>query len=414
MEQTIHPGPIRGALTPPCSKSYAQRALAASLLCAGESSLHNLEFCDDTCSAIRCIEALGAQVERRGERSLTIRGGLRPVTDCLKVGASGLSARLFTPIAALCDRPIRIEGEGSLLQRPMEMMLAPLRALGATVHDCDGRLPIEVCGPMRGGEVTVDGSISSQFTTGLLLALPTLHGESLVRVENPVSTPYIDITIDLARRFGVEIAREGYTQFYFAPEQAYQPTELAIESDWSAAAMLLVAGAVAGEVALHGLPPYSCQADRAVLQALVRAGAAVVNEEEKITVAQRPLTAFAFDATDCPDLFPALTVLAVAAEGVSCLRGVRRLAHKESDRAEVLQREFGRLGVEITIEGDEMRIRGGAIRGGRVEAHDDHRIAMALAVAALIAEAPVTIAGAECVSKSYPDFFERLAALRTI
>ncbi len=415
MDTTLSASEIRGTLTPPCSKSYAQRALAVSLLCPGRTTLRNLEFCDDTLAAMRCIETLGASLRRTDASTLEIDGGLNPRSDRLRVGESGLSARLFTPIAALCDRPVVIDGEGTLLKRPMSMMFRPLEELGVRLRDGGGYLPIAVCGPMRGREVHVDGGISSQFITGLLLALASRSEEMTVRVADPVSTPYLDITVDTARRFGREILhREDYTEFYIPAGAGYRPADFAIEGDWSAAAAWLVGGALAGEIRVENLSCLSKQADTAVCRALERAGAALICEERAVTVRRRPLRAFRFDATHCPDLFPVLVALAAAAEGTSEITGTSRLKYKESDRAETLQEEYARLGIGIDLsEPDRMIVRGGPIRGGVCSARGDHRIAMSLALSALRSEAPVTITGAECVRKSYPSFFEDLENLRT-
>lgn len=345
MDKSVPRGCVAGKITPPCSKSYAQRALAAALLAEGESTLRNIEFCKDTQSALGCIESLGAEVRRADEHTLCVRGGLSPRGDTLYVGESGLATRLFTPIASLCDRPITVAGEGTLLHRPMDMMIAPLRRLGVDVRDGGGRLPIEVCGPMRGGEIDVDGSVSSQFITGLLLALPLAAEETTLHVEHAVSRPYLDMTIDTAQHFGVRILHNDYSEFFIEGGQRYEPADFAIEGDWSAAAIMLVAGAVAGEVTLDNLSLLSKQADVAICDALVRAGASVVSDERSITVAHRPLSAFEFDATDCPDLFPALVALAAAAEGESTIVGTSRLEHKESNRAEALRSEYARLGI---------------------------------------------------------------------
>lgn len=413
MNKTIPPGRVRGTLTPPCSKSYAQRALAAALLSKEATVLRNLEFCDDTRSAMRCIETLGAHVEQVDATSLSIAGGLAPRGTRLDVGESGLSTRLFTPIAALCRTPITIDGRGSILRRPMEMMIEPLRALGVRVRDNGGFLPVEVCGPMLGGEAEVDGSVSSQFITGLLLALPLAERDTTLHVHDAVSTPYIDMTLDTAERFGVEISQRDYREFYIPGGQHYRSTYFSIEGDWSAAAMLLVAGATAGEVTVRNISMLSKQADTAICAALVRAGAAVINERNSVTAAHRPLHAFEFDATNCPDLFPALAALAAAAEGVSTIRGTSRLEYKECNRAEAIREEYGRLGIEVdTSEEDVMKIRGGQVHAARVGSHGDHRMAMSLAVAALRADAPVEIEGTESVAKSYPEFFEDLARIR--
>lgn len=414
MEQTITASTLQGTLQPPCSKSYAQRALAAALLAQGTTTLRNIEFCDDTRSAIRCIEALGAKVRRTGESTLEIDGGFCPQSDLLPVGESGLATRLFTPIAALADTPITIQGEGSLLMRPMSMMFEPLKALGVKLRDGGGFLPIQVQGPMKGREVEVDGSISSQFITGLLIALASRPEEMTIRVKNPVSTPYIDITVDVIRRFGREIDHsEDYTEFYIPEGSGYQAADFAIEGDWSSAAVWLVGGALAGEVRVENISALSLQADTAVCRALERAGVPITCEAEALTVSQAPLKAFEFDATQCPDLFPVLTALAASCEGTSRLIGTSRLEYKESNRAEVLQEEFSKLGVKIDIssEEDTMYITGGPIRGARCSAHGDHRIAMALALAALRSSSPITIEGAECVKKSYPTFFDDLEML---
>ena len=255
MDKTVPLGRVKGTLTPPCSKSYAQRALAASLLCGETSVLRNLEFCDDTRSALRCIETLGARVKHVDASTLSIEGGLHPRGKVLHVGESGLATRLFTPIASLCGMPVTIEGQGTLLRRPMHMMIDPLRRLGVRVRDNDGYLPFEVRGPIRGGEIDVDGSVSSQFITGLLLALPLSQHDTTLHVRSAVSTPYLDMTVDTAARFGVEICHNDYKEFYIEGGQRYRPAFFSIEGDWSAAAMLLVAGAVAGVVAKKMLPP---------------------------------------------------------------------------------------------------------------------------------------------------------------
>lgn len=414
MDKSVSAGSIKGQITPPSSKSYAQRAIALALLSRGRTTLRNLEFCKDTRSALKCIEALGAKVEYIDDSTITIEGGLKPISATLHVGESGLATRLFTPIASLNLEPITIEGEGTLLYRPMTMMIEPLRQLGVQVRDGGGFLPIEVQGPIHGGEICVDGSVSSQFITGLLLALPLAEDDTTLHVSSPVSTPYIDMTIDTAHRFGVEIMHneDDYTQFFIEGGQQYTATDLSIEGDWSGAASILVAGAIAGEVTINNLSTLSKQADTAICHALERAGAGLIIEQDSITVSKRKLRAFEFDATNSPDLFPALAALAAAAEGESVIIGTERLRHKESDRAETIKCEYEKLGIEVDIsQKNIMRIRGGEIRPATTFSHQDHRIAMSLAVSALRCEGEVIIEGAECVEKSYPTFFEDLESI---
>lgn len=414
MDKSVSLGRIQGIITPPSSKSYAQRAIALALLAEGETILRNIEFCKDTRSALACIEALGAEVKFLDESTISIHGGLKPRSRVLHVGESGLATRLFTPIASLYFEPICIQGEGTLLHRPMHMMIEPLRELGVTVRDGGGYLPIEVCGPIHGGKLTVDGSISSQFITGLLLALPMAEEDTTLKVINPVSTPYIDMTIDTARRFGVDIMHnEGdYSEFFIEGRQRYQAIDLDVEGDWSGAATMLVAGAVAGEVTVKNISTLSKQADTAICRALERAGAGIIIEQDSITVSHRQLRAFEFDATNAPDLFPALAALAAAAEGESIIIGTNRLRHKESDRAETIRREYEKLGITVDIsEPNIMKIRGGEIHSAEVFSHDDHRIAMSLAVSALRCKGNVNIESAECVEKSYPTFFDDLDSI---
>lgn len=408
---------MHGEVIPPCSKSYAQRALAAALLASGRTTLRGIELCRDTRSAIEAIRTLGARVEIKDDNTLIIDGGLRPTANTLNVGESGLAARLFTPIAALGGEAMRIEGEGTLRHRPMAMMVEPLRTLGVEVRDGGGRLPIEVHGPIKGGRVVVDGSISSQFITGLLIALPCAKSDTTIEVRDAVSTPYIDMTLETLERFGVEVMHnEGdYSEFYIEGNQILKPVDYTIESDWSAAAFIMVAAAIAGEVTVRNISTLSRQADTLVCRALERAGASIIIEEGAITVAHRPLEAFTFDATNSPDLFPALVALAAAAEGVSTIRGIERLRGKESDRGEVLKEEYRKLGIDIELDYDEnvMRVVGGKPHAADVDSHDDHRIAMSLAITALRIEDEVSIRNRECVSKSYPSFFEDLEMLKT-
>lgn len=413
MKTTIHKGRIAGSITAPASKSYAQRAVAAALLAGGETTLTHLDLCNDTRAALDVARRLGASVSHEGT-TYTIRGGLNPVSTKLNIGESGLATRLFTPIASLCHMPITINGEGSILRRPIEMMEEPLQALGVEVISNGGYLPISVKGPMRGGEIHVDGSLSSQFITGLLMALPLSPNDTVLHVENLKSRPYVDMTIDLAARFGVAIEHNSYEQFYIAGGQHYAPCTYNIEGDWSGASCLLVAGATAGSITVRNLNHISLQADLAIIEALARAGAEIITTNSSVTVHGGPLQAFEFDATDCPDLFPALAALAASCEGTSVVTGTQRLTYKESNRAKTIAEVFGRLGIGVDLsEENTMRITGGPISSAVVDSHNDHRIAMAAAVAALSSDDSVVIEGADAADKSYPNFWNDLDTLRS-
>jgi 3-phosphoshikimate 1-carboxyvinyltransferase len=404
MKKSIRPSTVDGNLAAPGSKSYAQRALAASLLAKGRSLLHGLTWCDDVCAAAGVCQSLGASLEVKGS-TVIVSGGFAPRNPTLHCGEAGLGLRMFTPIAALHDREITLTGKGSLLVRPIDMLAGPLTSLGATFEATDRCAPVRVRGPLRGGTADVDGSMSSQMLTGLLLALPLAATDTCLHVRDLKSIPYIDMTLEVMKAFGVQAKHDGYREFRVPGRQKYQPREYYVEGDWSGAACLLAAGAIGGSVALTGLRQDSSQADRDMLLALERCGAHIAWKKGTLTVTRGELRAFAFDATDCPDLFPGLAALAAHCSGATVLKGAKRLTHKESNRALVLQRELGRLGVRIEVDGDEMVVHGGPVAGGEMDACNDHRIAMAGAAVAVAASGPVTIVGPECVAKSYPGFF---------
>lgn len=412
MKVTVVSGEVEGSLSTPCSKSYAQRAFAAALLAEGRSTIRGLELCDDTRSAIDAITSLGAKVEWVDEHTCTIDGGLSPQSKTINTGESGLSTRLFTPIAALCDKEIRIEGRGTMLRRPIGMMIAPLQNLGVEV-ECDGFLPITVKGPLKGGESEVDGFVSSQFLTGLLMALPLAEEETVLHINKLNSRPYIAMTIDAAEKFGVRIEHNDYKEFYIPAGQKYEPADYYIEGDWSSASFMLVAAAIAGRVKVSNMSPLSLQADVSIIEVLEDVGAEITTSPNDIVVERGANRAFTFDATNCPDLFPILTILAATCEGTSKIIGVGRLVHKESNRAEAIVEEFSKLGITISIdtEEDAMIIEGSEIVGGTISSRGDHRIAMAAAVAGLVSRDGVTIEGAEAVAKSYPTFWDDLKRL---
>ena len=410
MEKTIHPSQVSGEVRPPCSKSYAQRALAAALLSDGETTLSNIELCDDTRYAMNVITGLGASVRQTGPTEYVIRGGLAPITNTINTGESGLATRLFTPIAALCDRRMTITGTGTMLRRPIGMMIDPLRNLGVQVRS-NGYLPITVQGPLRGGETDVEAYVSSQFLTGLLMSLPLAEGDTILHVEQPNSLPYLAVTVDLASKFRIRMEHNGFREFFIPGGQHYHPAKLHIEGDWSSAAFMLVAGAIAGEVTAKRMNTLSLQADLAIIQALTKAGAVIITTPDEITVRKRELTGFDFDVTQRPDLFPILAVLGANCEGTTHIRGVNRLVYKESNRAEAIVSEYTKLGMDVALEDDVMTVRGGSLSGGTIDSCNDHRIAMAAAIAALAASDPVTITNAQAVTKSYPRFWDDLDSI---
>jgi 3-phosphoshikimate 1-carboxyvinyltransferase len=418
MRATVHPSKLNGEQVAPASKSSMQRACAAALLHKGDTVIHNPGHSHDDLAALDVIQKLGAKVEVGNEVKVK-SNGVNPIGPRMNCGESGLGIRMFTPIAALSNTSILIEGKGSLVKRPMNFFDEIFPSLGMEINSNKGFLPIQIKGPLQPANITVDGSLSSQFLTGLLMAYAASEAYDVeIKVRDLKSKPYIDLTLAVLNAFGWKVEHTNYESFRFLTHAPLAPViEYTVEGDWSGAAFLLVAGAIAGPIKVKGLQLDSTQADKKIMQALASAKANVHIVADGIIIGPHlgqvnDLAAFDFDATDCPDLFPPLVALAAVCKGVTEIKGVSRLAHKESDRGLTLQTEFAKLGIQINLEGDTMKIMGGsAIQAATVFSQHDHRIAMACGVAALCANGPVEITEAEAINKSYTDFFKDLQQL---
>lgn len=418
MQAIVTPSHISGIITAPASKSSMQRACAAALIKGGKTILHNPGNSADDLAALDIIQQLGAKVELKNDTIIIQSNGVKPVSDAINCGESGLSVRMFTPIAALSEKAIAINGTGSLVKRPLSFFNEVLPQLGIKCESNNGLLPLQIQGPLHPKDIEIDGSLSSQFLTGLLMAYAAADANGVtIKVNNLSSKPYIDLTLKLLADFGLKVpVNEQYENFYFPPRTTSQfentNIDYTVEGDWSGAAFLLVAGAIAGSITIKGLDVFSTQADKAVLQALMQAEAIMSIREEQIDIKPGMLKAFHFNATDCPDLFPPLVALASFCNGTTVIEGVHRLTHKESNRALTLQDEFGKMGVWIDLQDNLMVIKGGnGIKKAKVSSRHDHRIAMACAVAGLKADGDVHIEDAEAVNKSYPEFYNHLRKL---
>jgi 3-phosphoshikimate 1-carboxyvinyltransferase len=416
MIATVHPNKLTGVQVAPASKSSMQRACAAALLHQGTTRILNPGHSNDDLAAIDVIQKLGAIVKVNATEIQVQSNGVRPIGPDMNCGESGLGIRMFTPIAALSNHAITIQGQGSLVKRPMHFFDEIFPSLGIDIQSKSGYLPIQIKGPLKPATITVDGSLSSQFLTGLLMAYAASGStDAVIHVKDLKSKPYIDLTLAVLNGFGWNVRHQSYERFEFL---AHPPLaahiEYTVEGDWSGAAFLLVAGAIAGPITVKGLQLNSTQADKAVMEALNATDATIEMNEDAIFIgpSKNGLKAFEFDATDCPDLFPPLVALAAVCKGISTIKGVRRLAHKESDRGLTLQTEFAKLGIRIDLNEDIMMVYGGTgIHGAEVFSQHDHRIAMACGVAALCADGPITITDAEAVNKSYTDFYAHLKHL---
>lgn len=476
------------ALNMPASKSFAQRAIIAAALADGESRLEGYSPCGDNEAAIEVAKALGAEVraETAGVRSdlsdsstdtatgttLTIKGAGSSVNmpDKLNVGESGLLTRLMIPIVAALGKgqPIEIDGIGTLPARPLKGASEIMAGFGTVLRPLNPapevHVPLTVQGPLLSGKTSVSGKGGSQLISGLLMALPLLPGDSTLHIHDPKSIPYMFITADVLRRFGIRIGSEmeggedfletqdwslctGIT-FKIKGGQKYSPAAFDIEGDWSTAANFLVAGALFGDVRLTGLDTTSLQADISIMDILMEAGASLSQIEDEpqdeesanvkdsndneaadaqeanapqghrglITAQKAPLRAFDTDLNNCPDLFPIVAILAAFCHGRSNIQGFKRLASKESDRGAAILNMLTQMGVEASAAGDTLSITGESVesrllnghllKGGEYTSSHDHRMAMALTVASWCADSPIQIDDTTCIAKSFPAFLD--------
>lgn len=415
MRKSIYSSAIKGIVCAPSSKSAMIRAVALALLAYGTTTIKNPSNCDDALTAMDMAETLGARIKKESE-VITIEGNPvlkeRPIKDTfLHCGESGLCMRMFAPIAGLLNKEMVLQGEGTLSLRPMKMV-EELVKLGALCSTDKGLPPITVRGPISSGNYRLNGALSSQFLTGVIMALPLCNGDSEIYVEDLKSKPYLKMTIEMMGDFGVDCEfNDTFDRFFIKGNQAYKGKELEIEGDWSGAAFMLVAGAIGGEITVKGLNTHSTQADKVILDALKMAGAEVETKGDMVTVKKNNLRAFSFNAEDSPDIVPPLAALAAHCNGKTFIAGIKRLSIKESNRLEALIKEFSKMGINIYIEKERLVIEGGRgnIKNEVVHSHNDHRIAMACAICGLSGKTGVTIEDAQCVSKSYPLFFEDLS-----
>ncbi len=393
-------------MSAPSSKSVLQRYIVAAMLAKGKSVINFQSISDDAKHVLNIANQLCMRAKIVGS-SVVVDGGIVAGDASINVGESGLGLRMLIPILCTTGNRYEISGTGSLLGRPIDFVLQNLRATGAKLSSNDGNLPIFIHGGITEERFKIDASISSQLLTGLLMAAPLLNRNICIEVANLKSRPYIDLTISVLQQFGIELENINYEKFLVKSGQEYQPACVGVEGDWSGAAFILVAAAIAGKVKVKGISKHSKQGDKQIVDILQKVGTVVQQFDNEVIVEKDALNSFEFDSTDTPDLFPPLVALAVHCTGVSKIKGISRLTYKESNRASSLQSEFAKLGAKIELSNDYMLIKGGKLRGNTVTSYNDHRLAMALATAALSIDEKVLIENSEAVSKSWVDFFDK-------
>lgn len=408
---------LAGTVTLPSSKSAAHRAILCAALAKGVSHLSNFSFSQDMGATCRAVEALGVRTSLTGN-TLTVdsRDLFVPDQAVLDCGESGSTLRFLIPIAAAGGVRAEFTGRGRLPERPIGVYLDCLPQAGVACRT-HGGLPLSIHGALQSGVFRLPGNISSQFITGLLLALPVLEGDSQILLTSPLeSAGYVDMTIEMMNRFGVSVTpmENGWL---IPGSQRYTPQDLAIEGDWSQAAFFLAAGALSETpdafILLKGLQNHSTQGDRQAFSLFQQFGAKLSWEPDGLRISPGALQAIpAIDASQIPDLVPILAVTAAFCPGVTAITGAARLRIKESDRLKTVAQGIAALGGEIKELPDGLMITGKPhLAGGRTQGCNDHRIVMAMAVASARCEKPVEITDAESVNKSYPSFFEDFISL---
>lgn len=405
----VYPSNVSASLTAPPSKSIAHRAIISACLSQGVSHIDNVAYSKDIAATIGGMKSLGATVTQQ-ENHLIIEaiGSVNAesplVVDC---NESGSTLRFFIPIFSLCGKRVELLGKPGLLSRPQSVYAEIFAKQGIFFAQTSESITIE--GRLKAGEYELCGDISSQFITGLLLALPLLDRDSVIKIKPPFeSRSYVNLTLQTMADFGVEAYFSDDYSIEIKGNQQYHPTDYRVEGDYSQMAFFAVLAAIRGRILLPNMRLDSKQGDREIVSILQSFGVDITHSGDCYNVKQSALFARDIDLSNCPDLGPILTVLCSFSDGKATIYNAARLRIKESDRIEAMENELKKLGVNITSTADSITICGRTPMQGevKVSAHNDHRIAMSLAVFAACAEFPVTIEGAECVEKSYPNFFE--------
>lgn len=416
----IEPNSLTGTLRVPSSKSLGHRDLICAALARGKSQVEQVSVSKDILATCECLRRLGALIsplEEDGGRTGFAVEGCRPhqVESLLDCGESGSTLRFLIPMAALSGDRFTFTGSGKLGSRPLDPYEAIFREQGLVFQkgSSDENFPLVVQGPLKPGHFTLPGDVSSQFISGLLFALPLLPGDSTLEITGKLeSQSYIALTLSALKKYGITIEHDDFRTYRIPGSQQYQPRTGAVEGDYSQAAFWLTAGMLGRSIGLLGMSPDSLQGDKAIIPILQRMGGQVVFEGD--TLMSRPSTSLGttIDAADCPDIVPVLTVAAALSEGHTEIIHAERLRLKECDRLKAMTTELNKLGARITERPDGLSIDGvEELNGGIVDCWNDHRIAMSLAVASIQCREPLTLVGAECVAKSYPEFWQDFKTL---
>lgn len=417
MEVRIKRSKVQGVVAAPPSKSYTQRAVACALLADGTTEILNPSRSEDALSALRAAEMLGASV-KRGETAWEVSShGIETPDDIVDCGGSATAMRFFTALSALAPGATVLTGDATLRRRPMDGLISALNSLGARCFSTkgDGMPPLVVLGGgIVGGEAVIRGDVSSQFISALIIACTKSEKGAAIRLSSSLeSKHYVEMTIYALECFGGRCETDFMAGVFKVPSrQSLMPCKFPVEGDYSSAAFMLAAGILAGDVEVRGTAPLSRQGDRIIVEIMQRMGGKVSPTEGGLRARESSIKGVELDATNVPDLVPVVAAMASKADGETVIRGIRRLRYKESDRVAAISEAIGSMGGYVRSEEDVLAVSGGrGTRGTEIDPRNDHRIAMACAILGLASEGETVIRNAECVSKSYPSFFDDLRSI---
>ena len=413
MNVTIKKRHLEGVVDVPSSKSLCHRAIIAASLASGISKISNITFSKDIEATIMAMTSLGAFMERQGNTLIITGSSVRRVYDEIDCNESGSTIRFMIPIALVCDSPITFTGKNNLVNRPLDPFFEIFDEKGISYERKEAYLPLKINNGIKSGEYKLRGDISSQFITGLLFALPLLDGDSKIIITTKLeSKGYIDLTLDVLKEFGIEVINNNYEEFIIKGNQEYKPRDYAVEGDFSQSAFFLVGDALGANIKLNMMDMNSHQGDKKILDDLKAFGLNIDYSDSLLSCSVDKLKGATIDFSQSPDLGPALTVLASLVEGKSEFINASRLRIKECDRITCMKEEINKLGGNVEELPDGMIINGvNKLQGGVVDSHNDHRVAMSLAMATLKMDGELKILNASSVSKSFPNFWEVFESL---
>ncbi len=412
MKAYIHKGGVKGTVKAPSSKSYTIRGLMCAALAKGNSEIIHPLISDDTEAARDVLSKVGINIDKKGDIWQVTGGNFREPDTDLFCGESAATLRFMTAICSLIPGKCRLTSAPSLSKRPIEPLLQALRQLGVNcLYQEKGTLVIVEGGRLKGGVTELPGDISSQFVSALLIISPLADEGVKIRLTTPLeSKPFILMTLECLEKFGVEVKASEDLRKFEVLKQPYKPTRYSVEGDWSSASYFLALGALSGEVEVENLNPESLQGDKVILNLLRDMGVSVEINKNSVRVRRSKLNAIQADLSNCIDLLPTMGVLASAADGVSQFVGIERARLKESNRVAALRQGLEGMGIKVTEESHRLTVTGSQPKGSAIDSKNDHRIAMAFSILASVAGGTI-INGAECVSKTYPEFWDALKSI---